>query len=82
MAGNVTPIRVPNVVLLSWKKEPVDSVSRSEEDMEELVGEDGGGSISLVGSNIFPDPLSEYYFFGTYEERLTAARQGRLIDGI
>ena len=50
--------------------------------MEELVGEDGGGSISLVGSNIFPDPLSEYYFFGTYEERLTAARQGRLIDGI
>jgi hypothetical protein len=49
--------------------------------MEELVGEDGGGSISLVGSNIFLDPLSEF-FFGTYEDRLTAARQGRLIDGI
>jgi hypothetical protein len=58
------------------------SVSRSEEDMEELVGEDGGGSISLVGSNIFLDPLSELIFFGTYEEKLTAARQGRLIDGI
>ncbi|KAJ6340416.1 hypothetical protein OIU77_008219, partial [Salix suchowensis] len=51
MAGNVTPIRVPNVVLLSWKKEPVD-LSRSEDEMEELVGEDGGGSISFLGSNI------------------------------
>ena len=40
------------------------SVSRSEEDMEELVGEDGGGSISLVGSNIFLDPLSEFFFLG------------------
>jgi len=29
------------------------SVSRSEEEMEELVGEDGGGRISFVGSNIF-----------------------------
>jgi hypothetical protein len=28
-------------------------VSRSEEEMEELVGEDGGGRISFVGSNIF-----------------------------
>ena len=27
MAGNVTPIRVPNVVLLSWKKDPVDCIT-------------------------------------------------------
>lgn len=105
MAWRVTPMRVPNVVLLSWKNEPVDcedfhthqkrrnslrlcmcivcsnyivkknylkikeiegvklinsckrlylytSVSRSEEEREELVGEEGGGAGSLAGSNI------------------------------
>ena len=29
------------------------SVSRSEEETEEFVGEEGGGSKSLAGSNIF-----------------------------
>lgn len=44
MGGNVvTPMRVPRDVDRSWKNEPVDSVSRSEEDGEELVGEMGGG---------------------------------------
>lgn len=111
MAWRVTPMRVPNVVLLSWKNEPVDcedfhththqkrrnslsasvcvhhcivcsnyivkknylkmkeiegvklinsckrlylytSVSRSEEEREELVGEEGGGAGSFAGSNI------------------------------
>lgn len=39
----VTPIRVPRVVLRSWKKEPVDSVSRSEEETEDMDGDVGGG---------------------------------------
>lgn len=30
------------------------SVSRSEEEMEELVGDEGGGSRSFLGSSIFP----------------------------
>lgn len=38
-----TPMRVPRDVDRSWKKEPVDSVSRSEEEGEEMVGEMGGG---------------------------------------
>lgn len=52
MAGKLTPISVPNVVLLSWKNDPVDSVSRSEEEMEEMEGEEGGGTKSLAGSSI------------------------------
>lgn len=40
-AVKLSPIRVPSVMLLSWKKDPVDSVSRSEEETEEMVGEDG-----------------------------------------
>lgn len=52
MAGKLTPISVPNVVLLSWKNDPVDSVSRSEEEMEEMEGDDGGGTKSVAGSSI------------------------------
>lgn len=91
MAGKLTPIKVPRVVLLSWKKDPVDcsifprvnkitklqnkngnlrkkkeaifkgfenfwvmgtSVSRSEDETEDVVGEEGGGSMSSAGSNI------------------------------
>ena len=59
------------------------SVSRSEDEMEELVGEDGGGSISFLGSNILLFYLSLCLrFFWTSEERLAAATQERLIDGI
>lgn len=34
-----TPRRLPSVILLSWKKEPVDSVSKSDEESVEEVGE-------------------------------------------
>lgn len=33
------PRRLPSVMLLSWKKDPVDCVSRSEEEMLEELGE-------------------------------------------
>lgn len=53
MGGKVeTPMRVPREVERSGKKEPVDSVSRSEEEGEEMVGEMGGGWSSWNGSNI------------------------------
>ncbi|XP_074359802.1 uncharacterized protein LOC141699898 [Apium graveolens] len=45
-------MRVPREVDRSGKKEPVDSVSRSEEEGEEMVGEIGGGWSSWSGSNI------------------------------
>lgn len=45
-------MRVPREVDRSGKKEPVDSVSRSEEEGEEMVGEMGGGWSSWSGSNI------------------------------
>lgn len=48
-----TPIRVPKVVLRSWKKDPVDSVSRSEDEIEEIVGDESGGRSSIDGSSIF-----------------------------
>lgn len=41
VAEKLSPMSVPSVMLLSWKKDPVDSVSRSEEETEEMVGEDG-----------------------------------------
>lgn len=41
VAVKLNPISVPSVMLLSWKNDPVDSVSRSEEETEEIVGEDG-----------------------------------------
>lgn len=47
-----TPMRVPREVDRSGKNEPVDSVSRSEEEGEEMVGEMGGGWSSWSGSNI------------------------------
>lgn len=47
-----TPINVPRDVERSWKKEPVDSVSRSEEEGEDMLGEMGGGRNSFPGSNI------------------------------
>lgn len=55
MVGKVvaTPIRVPKLVLRSWKKDPVDSVSRSEEEIEDIVGDESGGSNSIAGSTIF-----------------------------
>lgn len=34
-----TPRRLPNVILLSWKKDPVDSVSKSDEESADEVGE-------------------------------------------
>lgn len=37
MAGNVTPIRVPNVVLLSWKKEPVDCITTAQREQKQEV---------------------------------------------
>ena len=37
MAGNVTPIRVPNVVLLSWKKEPVDCITTAQQEQEQQI---------------------------------------------
>ncbi|KAL0924653.1 hypothetical protein M5K25_005502 [Dendrobium thyrsiflorum] len=61
ISGEVRPIRVPRVVLRSWKKDPVDCagrdyekgrvlnltmVSRSEEEVEEFVGEEGKRSVS------------------------------------
>lgn len=96
MAWTVTPMRVPSVVLLSWKNEPVDclfhfqktkkkknhkflrfrlilfpdftfhikqekkkvierngtSVSRSEEERDEIVGEEACGARSFAGFNI------------------------------
>ncbi|PWA95455.1 hypothetical protein CTI12_AA050620 [Artemisia annua] len=56
MLGKVveeTPMRVPRVVLRSWKKDPVDSVSRSEEEIDEIVGDDSGGSNSTSWFSIF-----------------------------
>ena len=39
MAGNVTPIRVPNVVLLSWKKEPVDCITTAQQEQKTFKAE-------------------------------------------
>lgn len=40
-----------------WKEASFTSVSRSEDEMEEMVGEEAGGSKSLAGSSIF-----DYFF--------------------
>ena len=41
------------MVLRSWKKDPVDSVSRSEDEIDETVGDESGGSNSNSGFSIF-----------------------------
>lgn len=46
-----TPMRLPSVMLLSWKKEPVDSVSKSDEKSVEEEGE----PVSVVLKDIDPE---------------------------
>lgn len=46
-------------------------MSRSEEEMEELVGDEGGGSRSFLGSSIFPLSVSVCVcWFGFLERSL------------
>lgn len=50
IVGNmvVTPIRAPKLVLRSGKNDPVDSVSKPEDEIEEIVGDEGGGRNSVA----------------------------------
>lgn len=47
-----TPIRVPSVVLLSWKNEPVDWVSKSDE--KSVEEEQGAEAVSKVWKEVDP----------------------------
>lgn len=54
MVGNnvITPIKAPKLVLRSGKNDPVDTVSKSDDEMEEIVGDVVAGRNSVAGCNI------------------------------